>query len=315
MEIVSPILENNAYTLVVESDESIRIDRFLPTYFSDYSRNFFQKLIDQQHIKLNGEIVHKNGIMLKSGDRLDVYFPPSIPPTTHKTIPEHLSIPIIYEHEHFLIIAKPTSLMIHRPTTTSMAYTLVDWLRATRDEFAAFGDSDRPGIVHRLDKNTSGLMIVARNTFAQALLSNLFKQRAIKKTYLAIVEGLPPTTGTINYSINRDLLKPTHMTHRYAAGREALTHYKVQRYFDTMTLVEAHPITGRTHQLRVHFAGLGHPIVGDPHYGTASKLIKRQALHAWRLSFSFQGQQYEFQQEPPVDFQALVSTIANEQKQ
>ncbi len=310
MEKITPILPNSSHTLAVDSNEAIRLDRFLPRHFAGYSRSFFQKLIDQQCVKLNGQIITKNGISLRHGDLLDIHFPALEEKITKKALPENLSIDIVFEHEHFLIISKPASLMVHRPTATSPAFTLVDWLSLQRSEFTAFERHDRPGIVHRLDKDTSGLMIIARNPYAQAALSNLFKQRAISKTYLAVVEGLAPSSGTIDFHINRDPLAPTKMTHRYAAGRDALTHYQVQRYFSNTALVEARPVTGRTHQLRVHFAGLGHSIVGDVIYGKASKLIKRQALHAWKLSFSFEGKQYSFQQEPPADFQALLKSLS-----
>lgn len=310
MEKITLISPNSSRTLMVESDETIRLDRFLPRHFTGYSRSFFQKLIDQACVKLNGQVVTKNGISLKQGDLLDIHFPSHEKKSSQKVMPDNLSIDIIFEHEHFLVISKPASLMVHRPTATSSVFTLVDWLNVQRSEFNSFENPDRPGIVHRLDKDTSGLMIIARNPYAQAVLSDLFKKRAISKTYLAVVEGITPASGTIDFHINRDPLMPTKMTHRYAAGREALTYYQAQQYFGNATLVEARPVTGRTHQLRVHFAGLRHPIMGDVVYGKVSKLIKRQALHAWKLSFSFEGKDYSFQQEPPTDFQALIKNLS-----
>jgi 23S rRNA pseudouridine1911/1915/1917 synthase len=309
MNNMGQISPNSSHQVTIEGKESIRIDRFLPSYFTGYSRNFFQKLIEHQHIQLNGLPVTKPSITVKEGDQLNVHFPPLPAVGTAKPIPDNIAVDIVYEHEHFLIISKPASLMVHRPTSTSTVFTLVDWLMACREEFEIFNDHDRPGIVHRLDKDTSGLMIIARNPYAQAQLSNLFKQRAIHKTYLAVVEGRPESAGTIDFPIGRDPLIPTKMTHRYGSGRQSLTHYHVQTYLDKAALVEARPVTGRTHQLRVHFAGLEHPLIGDVIYGKASKLIKRQALHAWKLSFTFEGVKYEFNQEPPADFKALVAAL------
>jgi 23S rRNA pseudouridine1911/1915/1917 synthase len=305
-----PLIPLSVHTILVESDAPSRIDQFLPRYFDGYSRSFFQKLIDKHHVKLNGQTVTKPALTLKQGDRLDIQIPPAALEVPKK-LPDGLHIPIIYEHEHFFIIAKPASLMVHKPHQERTVFTLVDWLISQHAEFDSFQEKERPGIVHRLDKDTSGLMIIARNPYAQATISNLFKQRTIKKTYLALVQGRPEPEGTISYPINRDPLVPTKMTHRYAGGREAITHYKVREFFPHAALVEAYPVTGRTHQLRVHFASIGHPIIGDVIYGKGSKFIKRQALHAGKLAFTFEGREYEFQQDPPTDFLNAAQLLAS----
>jgi 23S rRNA pseudouridine1911/1915/1917 synthase len=177
--------------------------------------------------------------------------------------------------------------------------------------------SDRPGIVHRLDKDTSGLLLIARTNYAHATFNTLFQTRTIHKTYLALVHGHPPASGTIDLAIGRHPVNRHTMT-TFKAGtyeaarhrtRNAFTAYTVLEYFDEYSLLEVKPVTGRTHQIRVHLAALGHPIVGDAVYGTASKLIARQALHAHRLQFMFDGQEHIFTQPLPGDMANVVSSI------
>lgn len=216
-----------------------------------------------------------------------------------------------------MVVNKPSNLVVHPPRVTSKDVTLIDWLVHTFNELEQVGYADRPGIVHRLDKNTSGLMLVARNNCAHALLCDMFKKRTIQKTYLALVTGHPDKEGTIDFAIMRHQTKRNTMmhvrpgSHTNGKVREACTHYRVLEYFDDCSLVQIKPITGRTHQIRVHFAALGHALVGDYVYGKKSKTIKRQALHAYKLSFKFNGKQYEFCQNPPEDFQNFLEILRN----
>jgi len=294
------------FSLIVPfGSTSMRIDSYLSLYFSKYSRTFFKKLIDDGLIQCNGNLVKKPSFLVKAYDGLNVQFPLE-EAAVKSDLALNIPASLVYQHEHFLVINKPPFLSVHAPHKNSKEPSLVDWLVAQFDEIRLVGHHDRPGIVHRLDKNTSGLLLVSRNNYAHELLSNLFKSRLIKKTYCAIVKGHPPQAGTIDFPIARDPFYRTKMSHNYSTGRLATTHYKVLDYFNDAALVELYPVTGRTHQIRVHCAAIGHPLIGDALYGSSSKLISRHALHATALEFSFEGQNFSFTQKLPQDFKDLV---------
>jgi 23S rRNA pseudouridine1911/1915/1917 synthase len=299
---------------VDESSAGKRVDHFLAQQVPGYSRSFFQDLIAQSLIKLNNKVITKSSIIIKVGDSIEITFPPTRP-LEGLPLPEHdLGVHVIYEHPDFLIVYKPASLIVHAPTHRSTTVTLVDWLIHHFKELQKVGHSDRPAIVHRLDKDTSGILIVPRNNYAHTLFAQLFKDRCIDKTYLAVVQGHPPREGTVEFNISRHPVHKHKMTHTTGCGREAFTHYTVQEYFADSALVKVHPVTGRTHQIRVHFAALGHPLLGDTVYGSPSKLIARQALHAYRLSFTFQGRHYTFWHDMPEDMYNLVKALRMQTK-
>lgn len=290
-----------------------RLDTFLSTHFACYSRTFFKKLIDSQGVIINGIIASKPSIMIKIDDSIMVKFPAQALSRDTVSVPD-LPVQIVYEHEHFLIINKPPQLSVHAPSSVSQEVTLVDWLISRFQEIKKVGHEDRPGIVHRLDKNTSGLIIISRNNYAHEFLSSSFKNRLIKKTYQAVVKGHPSGQGSIGLPISRHPLHRTKMRSVPGDGRPSVTHYKVLAYFADSALVEFNPVTGRTHQIRVHSAAIGHPIIGDSVYGTSSKLIDRQALHSFSLTFTFEGKEYSFTQELPADFNNLVEQLSLNQK-
>lgn len=299
---------NSSFSLVNSTLENQRIDSFLAGYFTYYSRTFFKKLIDSNLVYLNKNLVTKPSTVVKINDTVDIQFPPEDSPHI-KHIGDDIAVSLVYEHEHFLIINKPAYLSVHAPSQGHAEITLVDWLVSKFEEIRTVGSYDRPGIVHRLDKNTSGLLIVSRNNYAHELLSDLFKNRLIKKTYWAIVKGHPDPEGTITFPIARDPLYRTKMSHHYSHGRASTTHYKVLEYFNDSALVQLNPITGRTHQIRVHCAAIGHPLLGDALYGTSSKLIKRHALHAVSLEFTFEGKQFLFTHELAEDLKQLLAHL------
>lgn len=298
---------------VTEQHNLMRLDQFLSESFPTYSRSFFKRLIEQGHITLNGSALYKQGTPVKTNDAIGVTFPtyqPADPATLSTQLP---AITVVFEHPHFLIINKPAGVLVHQTATKKNEPCLVDWLITTHNDVSQVGATDRPGIVHRLDKDTSGLMVVARTNYAHMQFSAMFKDKTIKKTYYALVHRHPPREGTINLPIGRHPVHrhkmatfPATLANTRQRQREALTHYKVLTYFDDYTLVEAKPVTGRTHQIRVHLAALGHPLVGDSVYGTPSSHIKRQALHAQALTFIFDGQEFTFTQELPDDFASLL---------
>jgi 23S rRNA pseudouridine1911/1915/1917 synthase len=292
-----------------------RLDKFLSSQFARYSRSFFDRLIEDGHVSINGAIELKSGAFLKKGDLVTIQFP-------HPRVIEagdlefKPPVEIVYEHPEFLIISKPAGLVMHAPSDRSTIITLVDWLVARYQDIKKVGYVDRPGIVHRLDKDTSGLVIIPRTNYAHGIFGNMFHDRKVKKMYYAVVEGHPNKTGTITLPISRDPIAKVKMSARVHGQkqREAETNYEVIEYFDNAALVKVMPLTGRTHQIRVHFAAIGHPLVGDTTYGKKSKDIGRQALHAQQLSFEFEHVPYLFEKEPPEDFQRLIERLRLREK-
>jgi len=319
METITLVQPNTTHRFsVTKSQADQRLDHYLKKLFPSYSRNFFQQLIEQKLVHINDKKEVKARTIVKQNDQITITFPACKQERPRMDIPEDLGVEIVHEDKHFFVINKPAGLAVHPPKITHKEPTLIDWLVHKFQELSRVGYADRPGIVHRLDKDTSGILLVARNNCAHALLCDLFRKREIQKTYLALVDGHPEKEGTIDFAIMRHPKKRNTMAHVLPGPvqsgpkrRDACTHYKVLEYFENGSLVEAKPVTGRTHQIRVHFAAIGHPIIGDYVYGKKIKTMPRQALHAYKLSFKFNGKQYEFAQEPPIDFQKKIEILRN----
>jgi len=318
MEKIELLLPNSTYTFnVAEQETGLRLDVYLANRFPSYSRSFFNKLISRSFVLVNSEPALKKSITLKVNDKVAITFPMLKKFNFDSKLVESLDVQIVHEHQHFLIINKPANLIVHSPNSSSESITLVDWLLAHFNDIKDVGYEDRPGIVHRIDKDTTGLLIIPRNNCAHAFFGNLFKERKIKKTYLAIVEGHPQREGIIDFPIMRHPYNKSRMVHVSVSPylnnskqvRQALTNYKVLEYFDDCSLVEVYPFTGRTHQIRVHLAAIGCPIIGDQVYGTKSKLISRQALHACKLGFEYDGNSYNFFQDMPGDFKKILISL------
>lgn len=310
-------MQSNHTFSVPSSEANQRIDLFLVKKFPSYSRTYFQKLVFDGHVVANGSVVQKPSFVLKGDEEIIVTIPPLPPLGVPKPFEGDLGVRILFEHPQFFIIYKPAGLMVHAPLPEANAITLVDWLLKKFQELASVGMPDRPGIVHRLDKDTSGLMVIPRNNFAHTVFGDLFKSRYMQKTYLAVVRGQPADEGVISFPIARHPTMKNRMTHVDQAmaekwrisGRNSTTYYRVLERFDDAALVEVKPVTGRTHQIRVHFAAISHPLIGDAVYGAQSKLISRQALHATALAFAFENEPFSFTEPAPADFQELLEKL------
>ncbi len=297
-----------------ETDAEKRLDIFLSEHFSAYSRSLFKNLIEDQAITVNGKLAKKSGIALKPHDVIVLTIPLLAPKeilTPEKK--ELIKVKIIHQDQDFAVIEKPAGIVVHPPHKNSPDLSLIDWLTSTFQDIENVGYADRPGIVHRLDKDTSGLMIIPLTSQAHAQFADMFKNREIHKTYMCIVNGHPDKEGNISFPIGRDMRIRNKMTHRIQ-GRASETNYKVLEYFEETSWVQAEPITGRTHQIRVHMTGIGHPLIGDVLYGKSSKYIQRQALHANTLSFVFKDKTYLFESPLPQDFIKALHLLRCETK-
>jgi len=343
MEIPQKIAPDSKFSFVVSDkySDGIRIDAFLSIQFPYHSRKFFQQLIEEGLVEVNGKKAKKKSFILKVGDSLEVIFPPErkveVTDISDLFKEKGIEVKTVSENEDFLIISKPAGFLVHPTSERSKEITLVDWLLSNYPELASVGVSDRPAIIHRLDRDTSGLMIIPRTQYAYSLFGDMFRNRNLSKTYKLLVHGQPPKKGSIDFGIGRDPKNKKKMAafitddtkisvdfplkdglvykqSLFLRGddkkvRSALTHYRVLEYFDDYALVEAQIVTGRMHQIRVHFAAIGHPVVGDTRYGRKSKDIGRQALHAYNLKFPFKEKEYDFVDEPPQDFLTVLKKL------
>ncbi|MFC1992346.1 RluA family pseudouridine synthase [Chloroflexota bacterium] len=294
------------YNFVVDKT-GIRLDKYVGEKCPELSRTHAQKLIANGYVTVNDRTA-KASVKLNIDDRLTVTVPP---PAPSELTPEAIPLNIIYEDNDLLVIDKPPGLTIH-PAPGHLSHTLVNAILHYLPGLSDTGDPLRPGIVHRLDKDTSGVMLVAKNGVAQAKLSDQFKTHSVVKAYLALVQGhLMPDTGIIEAPIGRD----PHNRKRMAVvtdGREARTEYSVIKYIGNYTMLEVRPETGRTHQIRVHLSAIGFPVAGDKVYGVKSPHLPRQFLHACRLGFHLPstGEYAEFESELPPDLEQALKNIA-----
>ena len=286
--------------------EARRLDHYLSQRGLGLSRSQVQRLIQEGWVLLNGA-VPKTSDRVQVGDRIVVTIPP---PTPSEMTPEAIPLSIVYQDGELLVVDKPAGLTVH-PSAGHPSHTLVNALLALYPDLPGIGGQRRPGIVHRLDKDTSGLMIVAKTTQAHLQISQQIKERRIRKGYLALMTGrLDPEQGLIDAPIGRDPRNRKQMA-VIQGGRDARTLYKVLRHFDGFTYVEVYPETGRTHQIRVHFASLGHPLVGDGVYGRKSHLLPHHFLHAHLLGFYHptSSDYLEFTLPLPPDLEEVMAKV------
>ena len=275
--------KTNQSLSVGPDQKGVRLDALRAEPMAAVSRSHWKALIQDGHVTVNGAACKPNQ-KLKTGDVIEWVLPEEAPA---ETLPENIPLDILYEDEAVLVLNKPPGLVVH-PAAGNESGTLVNALMFHDPVFASL---DRAGIVHRLDKETSGVMVVAKSEDAMAELKRQFKARETEKEYLALVWGRPPTSGRIETRIGRHPVHRKKMAVLRQAGREAVSNYETLECFAEVALVRVKIETGRTHQIRVHMAHLGHPIVGDAVYGRARKhhlpdKPERQMLHAVRLAFN-----------------------------
>lgn len=316
------------YKVDPSDDCTRRLDVFLARIWGDYSRTNLQQHIKSGAIKVGGVVV-KPGYTPAPGDEI-TFIPLETEPEDSAPSPENIPVHILYSDEHIIVVNKPADMVVH-PSRGHFTGTLVNALLWRFPDLSGGGDSARPGIVHRLDIGTSGVMVVARTGMAHAALGSCFRDRTVKKTYDAIVWGRPDgTDGVVDVPVGRSMRDRTKMAVRGIRSRQAETAYRVAEYCSWMTRLEVKPATGRTHQIRVHLQYAGYPIVADPQYGaddsillgqtpaavrgallSAARAIRRPALHARAIEFEHPatGAAERFEAPWPDDFTRLAEAV------
>jgi 23S rRNA pseudouridine1911/1915/1917 synthase len=291
--------------VVPKEDAKLRLDRFLAKHLPKHSRSRLQQLIRAGYVRLNGVTTRPRHVV-QGGDKVELTEPPL---EKIETKPEPIPLQILFEDKDLIVINKPAGLVVH-PGAGHREHTLVNALLHHCLTLSGVGGKERPGIVHRLDKETSGCLVVAKNDATHRELSRQFAERAVEKIYLALVAGkLRKQAGVIEERIGRHHVHRQRMSPSSSRGRAAKTEYRVLRSGDKASLIECRLHTGRTHQIRVHLHHLGHPVIGDKVY--ASRLAKdfpRQMLHAWKLGFQHPGTSkwQTFEALLPDDFDAAM---------
>ena len=314
-------------TLTIQSkDAGLRLDTLLAAHLQDHSRAFAANLIRHGHVRVRGKIV-KPSYRVRAGDHIEGDLPAPAPMSLQA---EPIPLEILYEDAHLIAINKPAGMVVH-PAPGHARGTLVNALLHHCRDLQGIGDQLRPGIVHRLDKDTSGTMVAAKSAIAHAGLSAQFKSRTVHKQYWALVHGVVPrSSGRIQLAIGRHPVHRKKMSTVSRKGRAAETHWRVKERFTTVTWLELELKTGRTHQIRVHCAAMNHPLLGDATYGRhrgprkpqttkaptkalieALSTVTRQMLHAWRLAIVHPVTQasMRFESPPPRDMTALIARL------
>lgn len=270
-----------SYQFTAQPSLDTRIDRYLAEQIPELSRAYIQKLIEQGQVRLNDSPCLNKKSPIKAGDRLQLEIPPATPLVLAA---QPIPLDILYEDQDLIVINKPIGLVVH-PAPGHQDSTLVNALLAHCPHLSGISGTARPGIVHRLDKDTSGAIVVAKNDLAHQGLQAQIQAKTATREYLGIVQGIPQLpAGVINAPIGRHPRDRQKMA-VIPQGRTAITHWQLQERFANYALLHFRLETGRTHQIRVHAAHMGHAIAGDPVYGRPLKQLPGQALHAWRLTF------------------------------
>ncbi len=267
---------------VDEEYDSLRLDLFLSGMQDELSRSYISKLIEQGLVSVNGKNISKNSVKVKEGDEVILLLPPSVVPDIR---PEDIPLDILYEDSDVIVVNKPKGMVVH-PAAGHYEGTLVNALLYHCEDLSGINGVMRPGIVHRIDKDTTGSVIACKNDNAHRIIAENLKEHSIKRLYRAIVHGNLPDEGTIDKPIGR-LKNDRKKMGVVPDGKRAVTHYKVLERFGNLSYIECRLETGRTHQIRVHMASIGHPLLGDTVYGKGKSQYKTegQVLHAYILGF------------------------------
>ncbi len=304
---MSDRVENFTYA----GEKAERLDKFLVNCLPEFSRARLQGLIDDGFVSVNGKPAKKSGQMIEADAVVDVHIPPAVP---SGLVGEDIPLDIVFENDDLLVVNKAAGMVVH-PAAGHSSGTLVHAVLGYDPDIEGIGGEERPGVVHRLDKETSGLIILAKNERAHRWLQDQFRLRKVDKTYLALVDGKPPTpTGRVEAPIGRDPSHRKKMAIQHAGkGRDAVSEYHTLESFKEHTLLEFHPLTGRTHQIRLHCAFLGCPIVGDPIYGKRNFTLKinRHFLHAAKLSIILPNEKTPrvFEAELPDELKQVMEEV------
>jgi 23S rRNA pseudouridine1911/1915/1917 synthase len=297
-----------------ERGESSRLDKFLVTRLPEFSRTRLQNLIENGSILVNGIVAHKSGQMINQGNLIEVHIPP---PEPTELVPEAIPLDIIFENEDLMVVNKPAGMVVH-PAAGHTSGTLVHAALAHAPEMTGIGGEKRPGVVHRLDKDTSGLILLAKNDQTHRWLQEQFRLRKTIKTYIALVDGKPPTpSGRIEAPVGRDSVHRKLMAVTgIKKGREAVSEYRTLESFRRHTLLEVHPLTGRTHQIRLHLKFIGCPVAGDTVYGHkhATIDVTRHFLHAGKLTILLPDEEKPrtFEAPLPVELVQVLERLREE---
>jgi 23S rRNA pseudouridine1911/1915/1917 synthase len=293
---------------VPENEAKIRLDRFLANKLPEYSRSRLQQLVRTGFVRLNGATTRPRHLV-RSGDKIELT---EAPLEKIDNQPEPIPLEVLFEDKDIIVINKPPGLVVH-PGAGHRQHTLVNALLSHCPTLSGIGGKERPGIVHRLDKETSGCLVVAKNDWAHRELSRQFAERWIEKIYLALVAGkLRKAAGVIEEKIGRHPVHRQRMSVASARGRPAKTDYRIVCSGDQASLVECRLYSGRTHQIRVHLHHLGHPVLGDKVYAAhLAKNFPRHMLHAWKLGFRHpcSGESKSFEAPLPDDFTIAMKMI------
>ncbi len=309
-------MSDQHYSFTYRGMGAQRLDKFLVSCLPDFSRSRLQGLIQEGFVRLDGAVAAKAGQAVVDGDLVEVRVPP---PEPSQLVPENIPLQIVYEDSHLMVINKPAGMVVH-PAAGHGSGTLVHAALAHVPELEGINGEQRPGVVHRLDKDTSGLILMAKDEKTQRWLQDQFRLRKVRKVYLALVDGRPPTAqGRVEAPIGRDPAHRKQMAITPAGkGRAAVSEYFTRQRFEEHTLLEVHPLTGRTHQIRLHLAFIGCPIVGDLVYGRKkpSLPVGRHFLHAAQLTITLPGEQdpTTFEAPLPPDLQAVLSKLHPDKK-
>ena len=308
----------NEKLFVVEYDgeESQRLDKFLVSTLPEYSRSRLQRLIKNGLVDVNDQTAHKSGQMLDGPATVKIRIPP---PEAGKLIPESIPLDIIYENDDVILVNKPAGMVVH-PAAGHSTGTLAHAVLGHAPEMEGVGGEKRPGIVHRLDKNTSGLILLAKNDRTHQFLQNQFSQRTAKKNYLALVDGHPPTpTGRVEASIGRHPQQRKRMAIVSSAkGRKAVSEYSTIESFQEHAYLNVKPVTGRTHQIRLHMTHIGCPITGDSVYGRRKPTISldRHFLHAAGLTIQLpdESEPRDFSAPLPGELEGILNELRRDSR-